>query len=85
MNQLIAKLDSKIRRVNEPLVMTKKKFYRLRHLNSLDGAFRDVVGDDFVDQPFRFGVDADDLFGVTDRTESGSRKRLENLEAARRP
>ena len=50
-------------------------------LDSLDGALRDVVGHDFVDQLFGRLVDADDFFGVTDRTEARGGKSLKNFEA----
>ncbi len=40
-------------------------------LDSFDGASGDVVGHDLIDQTVGLVVEADDLFGVSDRAEAG--------------
>ena len=40
-------------------------------LDSFDGTSGDVVGDDLIDQAVGLVVEADDLFGVSDRAEAG--------------
>ena len=40
-------------------------------LDTFDGASGDVVGHDLIDQTVGLVVEADDLFGVSDRAEAG--------------
>ncbi len=40
-------------------------------LDSFDGTSGDVVGHDLIDQTVGLVVEADDLFGVSDRAEAG--------------